>query len=237
MAPLYELIVLTKAAPADAAPQLKKLLKTCATHVWDKGGVLADIRPWGQRELAYRIRKQAVNYYQAQSTSLHIYVSPSTMTGLERTLLNSDHVLRHMVIKQENMPKLDRATQDFGKFPFARPEPPLETVDLEGDPSERMRWEYRNLVMQRVFEGRTEQEMLAEQMTQARFTPQQAWFQEPAHRKDARLYELLKQPPPALPSRAADGELSGAIEAPDGGAAAAPPSDAAGGGPPKDPER
>ena len=108
----------------------------------------------------------------------------------------------------------------------------------KADAMEAAKYEYRNLVMQRVFEGRTEQEMLAEQMTQARFTPQQAWFQEPAHRKDARLYELLKQPPPALPSRAADGAApSGAIDAPDGGGAAAPPSDAAGGGPPKDPER
>ena len=89
---------------------------------------------------------------------------------------------------------------------------------------EAAKYEYRNLVMQRVFEGRTEQEMLAEQMTQARFTPQQAWFQEPARRKDARLYELLKHPPPALPSRAADGAApSGAIDAPDGGGAAAPP--------------
>ena len=80
--------------------------------------------------------------------------------------------------------------------------------------------------------------MLAEQMTQARFTPQQAWFQEPAHRKNVRLYEVLKQPPGALPSRAGGADPSAdAIEA-DGGAAAVPPSDAAAGGPlPTDPER
>ena len=215
MAPLYELIVLTKAAPADAAPQLKKLLKTCATHVWDKGGVLADIRPWGQRELAYRIRKQAVNYYHAQYTSLHIYVSPSTMTGLERTLLNSDHVLRHMVIKQENMPKLDRATQDFGKFPFARPEPPLETVDLEGDPSERMRWEYRNLVMQRVFEGRTKSELIAEQLVRHRFqhTQPRPPPEAPRYSSSSPLVAALRRAPEALaapePPQIGDGSASG----------------------------
>ena len=64
MAPLYEVIMLTKGGK-DGTPQLKKLLKSCATHIWDKGGVLADIRPWGQRELAYRIRKQHVNHYHA----------------------------------------------------------------------------------------------------------------------------------------------------------------------------
>ena len=86
--------------------------------------------------------------------------------------------------------------------------------DLKADAMEAAKYEYRNLVMQRVYEGRTEQEMLAEQMTQARFTPQQAWFQEPAHRKNARLHEVLKQSPAALPPRAGDGEPSGAIEPP-----------------------
>ena len=34
------------------------------------------------------------------------------------------------------------------------------------------RYEYRNLVMQRIFEGRNEQELLSENMMQARFVQQ-----------------------------------------------------------------
>ena len=53
-------------------------------------------------------------------------------------------------------------------------------------------------------------------MTQTRFQPQQNWFQEPAGRKNQRLYELLRQGASpgagALPGRAADGESAGAIE-------------------------
>ena len=45
MAPLYEVILLTKRSSGQEP--LKKLLKTCANHIWDKGGVLADIRPCG----------------------------------------------------------------------------------------------------------------------------------------------------------------------------------------------
>merc|ERR1719502_1734460 len=108
--------MLTKCGP-DATQQLKKLLKTCATHIWDHGGVLADIRPWGQREMAYRIRKQKENFYHAQYTSLHIYVSPPTLHSLEASLRTSDHVLRHMTLKQEMTPKLDRATRNVGRHP------------------------------------------------------------------------------------------------------------------------
>lgn len=231
MAPKYEVVMLATAMPKQT-PKLFEFLKDISQQLWATGAVIADLKSWGSRPLAYRIRQHSINHYHAQYLGLHLYCSPKALAGLAERLRNEDLILRHMSLKEDTLPKLTKEA----RFPL-KDRRVADPEDLKADAMEAAKYEYRNLVMQRVFEGRTEQEMLAEQMTQARFTPQQAWFQEPAHRKNARLYEVLKQPPPALPSRAADEELSGAIEAPDGGAAAAPPSDAADGGPPKDPER
>jgi ribosomal protein S6 len=193
MAPLYEVIMLTKCG-ADGTSQLKKLLKTCATHIWDRGGVLADIRPWGSRELAYRIRAQQKNEYYAQYTSLHVYTSPTTLQSLEGTLRNSNHVLRHLTLKQESMPKLDKATRFHGKFPYHTETKPA--VDLEADPTEAARWEYRNLVMQRVFEGRTKSDLVAEQLVRHRFQHAQP------------------RPPPEPPRYSLSGPLVSALRRP-----------------------
>ena len=231
MAPKYEVVMLATAMPKQT-PKLFEFLKEVSKQLWATGAVIADLKSWGSRPLAYRIRQHSVNHYHAHYLGLHLYCSPKALDKLAERLRNEDLILRHMALKEDTLPKLTKEA----RFPL-KDRRVADPEDLKADAMEAAKYEYRNLVMQRIFEGPTEQEMLAEQMTQARFMPQQAWFQEPAHRKNARLYEVLKQPPPALPSRAANGELSGAIEAPDGGAAAAPPSDAAGGGPPKDPER
>ena len=163
--PLYDVTMLTKSG-SDGTPKLRTLLTNAAKKLWDRGAVVADIKPWGQRELAYRIRKQNTNYYHAQYTSLHVYCSPATLSELESNLRTNTHVLRFMTTKQ-------KATPTFGKKEIREAveatRPPLDDVDLEADPAEAMRWEYRNLVMQRVFEGRTKQELIAEQLVRHRF--------------------------------------------------------------------
>lgn len=163
--PLYDVIMLTKCG-TEGTPKLRTLLTNAAKKLWDRGAVIADIKPWGQRELAYRIRKQNTNYYHAQYTSLHVYCSPTTLGELESSLRTNTHVLRFMTLKQKSIP-------DFGKKEIRdaveATRPSLDDVDLEADPAESMRWEYRNLVMQRVFEGRTKQELIAEQLVRHRF--------------------------------------------------------------------
>lgn len=191
MAPLYEVIMLTKGGIDKTTEKLKGLLKSCATLVWERGGVLADIRPWGQRELAYRIRKQGVNNYHAQYTSLHVYCSPTTLRELEGSLRTSDHVLRWMSLKQESTPKLDKRSQ----HPFLPTRPPSSNADLDADPTEAAKWEYRNLVMQRVFEGRTKQELIAEQLVRHRFQHAQARARSPQQFRGPRV-----APPAASPS-------------------------------------
>jgi small subunit ribosomal protein S6 len=78
MAPLYEVVMMTKSGKG-ATVQLTSLLQNCAKSLWSRGAVLADIRPWGARDLAYRIRKQSENHYSAQYVSMDVYCSPPTL--------------------------------------------------------------------------------------------------------------------------------------------------------------
>ena len=75
MAPFYEVLMLTKSG-TDAAGKLKTLLTNSAKLLWERGAVIADVTPWGHRELAFRIRAQNKNHYDAQYTSLHVHCSP-----------------------------------------------------------------------------------------------------------------------------------------------------------------
>lgn len=205
MAPLYEVVILTKTG-TEATTKLKNLLATNAKMLWERGAVIADIKPWGQRELAYRIRKQQKNYYNAQYTSLHVYCNPATLSTLETNLRQNDHVLRWMPLKMDHVTPLDDAT----RFPNR---PSLDTsgpVDLEADPAEAMRWEYRNLVMQRVFEGRTKQELIAEQLVRHRFQRAQSRAPpKPAHTADRGplIAALRDASPPELADSSSDAAL------------------------------
>lgn len=53
--PLYELFCMAK--PALARTQASQLLRSAASAVLSKGGVLTDIKSYGERELAYEIRR------------------------------------------------------------------------------------------------------------------------------------------------------------------------------------
>ena len=74
-----------------------------------------------------------------------------------------------MSLKERSLPRLTKEA----RHPF-RQRGLAEPADLAADAMEAAKYEYRNMVMQRIFQGRTEQELLSEQMTQARFAQNQA---------------------------------------------------------------
>ena len=53
MAPQYNVTLLTQVGK-EAGVKLQQVIKSAATHLWSHGAVVSDVRPWGQRELAYR---------------------------------------------------------------------------------------------------------------------------------------------------------------------------------------
>lgn len=64
---LYELFCLAK--PALSKPALTEIMRTASQAVLAKGGVLTDIKSFGQRPLAYDIRKPGERYAEASKWS------------------------------------------------------------------------------------------------------------------------------------------------------------------------
>ncbi|KAL1510451.1 hypothetical protein AB1Y20_006758 [Prymnesium parvum] len=151
MAPLYNIDLMTKLGP-EAPKRLETLLKSAARLLWDRGAVISDMRSWGQLELAYRIRRDSVNHYHAHFLSMQIHCSPPVLHELEESLRLDDHVLRYLTLKQRQLPPLEE-----GVHKWYLPKKKDEPLDLQADAIEAAKVEYRNLVMQRVFEGRSKQ--------------------------------------------------------------------------------
>ncbi len=200
MAPLYELVLLTKGGRGMAQPT-NKLIKACSEELWKRGAVISDIKSWGERALAYRIRKAGENHYTAQYLTMHVYCSPAALRSVESTLRTSDQVLRWMPLRQRGTPPLDKHARHPHRAP--RPPPP---EDLETDPAEAAKWEYRNLVMQRVYEGRTKQDLIAEQMVRHRFQhaqrprlPSRGNFDDAQSARVAAIAGAARPPPPPGP--------------------------------------
>lgn len=98
------------------------------------------------------IRKGGVNHYHAQYTTIELFCSPKVLHEVETSFRMNDHVLRFMTLKQRALPGLGMEVRKWWL-----PKPKDEPLDLQADAIEAAKMEYRNLVMQRVFEGRTKQ--------------------------------------------------------------------------------
>lgn len=114
----YELmLVLRPDAPDD---RVQVVLDKTTRHVTDSGGQIVKAAPWGRRRLAYPIDR----YREGSYHILHFEAPPEAIGELERTLLITEDVLRHLVVRVE---RPVRAARD-GK--------PDESADLAPAPSD-----------------------------------------------------------------------------------------------------
>jgi small subunit ribosomal protein S6 len=91
----YELmLVLRPDAPDERAQAV--LEKVTRTIIAD-GGQVVKAQPWGRRRLAYAIDR----YREGQYHILVFEAPPTTVAELERSLLITEEVLRHLVIRIE----------------------------------------------------------------------------------------------------------------------------------------
>ena len=79
MAPQYKMILITRTGFKGVSQEVGKLLKQCTGALWERGGLVSDIKSWGQRQLAYRIRRSGKNHYSAQYIQLDVHCSPPTL--------------------------------------------------------------------------------------------------------------------------------------------------------------
>jgi small subunit ribosomal protein S6 len=89
----YELmLVLRPDAPED---RIQAVLEKTTHLVTEAGGQIVKAAPWGRRRLAYPIDR----YREGSYHILHFDAPPEAIVELERTLLITEEVLRHLVVR------------------------------------------------------------------------------------------------------------------------------------------
>ncbi|KAK3815297.1 MAG: 30S ribosomal protein S6 [Benniella sp.] len=93
----YELFCISRTRLVEA--NLKDLVKQTSLIVMNKGGVVRSLKPLGEKQLPYRIRKHQEYHVQGFQWTMHFDSNPSAITELNKRLKVDPRVLRHAVIR------------------------------------------------------------------------------------------------------------------------------------------
>jgi small subunit ribosomal protein S6 len=92
----YELMLLLRPDLED--DKLQSAVERVTRAIVNAGGSLSKVSPWGKRRLAYEIN----HFREASYFLIHFDIEPSQVRGIERGLLISEEILRHLVIVLED---------------------------------------------------------------------------------------------------------------------------------------
>jgi small subunit ribosomal protein S6 len=87
----YDLVMVLRSSLSDA--ERKKLIEGVKAHL--KGMKFTKEEEWGQKPLAYTIKKELAGYYYL----FQFETENSVTEGLEKRLLTNDNVLRHLLLR------------------------------------------------------------------------------------------------------------------------------------------
>jgi len=121
----YELmLVLRPDAPEE---RIQVVLEKATRQLTEAGGQIVKAAPWGRRRLAYPIDR----YREGSYHILHFDAPAEAIVDLERTLLITEEVLRHLVVRVEIPVRAARS----GKAEDAElvPAPPEDEEEPEGE--------------------------------------------------------------------------------------------------------
>jgi small subunit ribosomal protein S6 len=92
----YELMLLLRPDLED--DKLQGAVEKVTRAIVNAGGSLSKVSPWGKRRLAYAIGQ----FREASYFLIHFDIEPSQVRGIERGLLISEEILRHLVTVLED---------------------------------------------------------------------------------------------------------------------------------------
>lgn len=92
----YELMLLLRPDLED--DRLQGAVEKVTRAIVNAGGSLSKVSPWGKRRLAYEI----AHFREASYFLIHFDIEPSQVRGIERGLLISEEILRHLVTLLED---------------------------------------------------------------------------------------------------------------------------------------
>ena len=125
----YELMLVFRPdAPDD---RIAAIIDRTTRQITAAGGQIVKVAPWGRRRLAYAIDRHREGAYH-----IVVFESPTTVIAeLERALLITEELLRHLVVRQE---RPARAMRDVGPDGDESPLPSAEDEEEEDDGRERI---------------------------------------------------------------------------------------------------
>ena len=117
----YELMLVFRPDAPDE--RLAAIIDRTTRQIAGDGGQIVKVAPWGRRRLAYPIDHQREGSYH-----IIVFEAPATtIAELERGLLITEEVLRHLVVRQERPAKALRGGAEDGD------ETPLPSAEDEMD--------------------------------------------------------------------------------------------------------
>src|ERR1043165_3461320 len=123
------MLVFSPEAPDD---RIAAIIDRTTRQITADGGQIVKVAPWGRRRLAYAIDRHREGAYH-----IVVFEAPTTaIAELERGLLITEEVLRHLVVRQE---RPARALRDAGSGEGDEaPLPSAEDEEEEDDGRERI---------------------------------------------------------------------------------------------------
>ena len=125
----YELMLVFRPdAPDD---RIAAIIDRTTRQITADGGQIVKVAPWGRRRLAYAIDRHREGAYH-----IVVFEAPTTVIAeLERALLITEEILRHLVVRQE---RPTRALRDSDADADESPLPSAEDEEEEDDGRERI---------------------------------------------------------------------------------------------------
>src|SRR6266508_4951373 len=102
----YELMLLLRPDLED--DKLQSAVEKVTRAIVNDGGSLSKVSPWGKRRLAYDIK----HFREASYFLIHFDIAPSEVRVIERGILITEEILRHLVTVLEEK-TLGRADDDI----------------------------------------------------------------------------------------------------------------------------
>ena len=130
----YELMLVLRPDVADDRSQA--VIDRTTRQIVASGGQIVKVAPWGRRRLAYPIDRHREGSYH-----IVLFDAPGeAVTELERGLLITEEVLRHLVTRVERPTRPTRREGEEGEEPTdeERELPSAEEEDYEDDGRERI---------------------------------------------------------------------------------------------------
>ena len=122
----YELMLLLRPDLED--DKLQAAVEKVTRAIVNAGGSLSKVSPWGKRRLAYDIG----THREASYFLIHFDIEPSQVREIERGMLISEEILRHLVTVLE-----DRGPVDGELAPAATPRDATDGDEVDDADAER----------------------------------------------------------------------------------------------------